>query len=252
MRKLLSIIAILSLTLTLSGCGNKDLEEEDIYEGWSKEEIYQLALEHMQDKIFKQANDALEGLESHYPFGEYAEKGKLLEIYGYVMRNRTEFATAAAERFIELYPEHPKLDYAYYMLGVARYQQVYDFFPRYLSFVNIDRLDLSSFKQAFSDLETFMKKFPNSIYVANAKQLMIYMKEMLAMHELNVATFYYERAAYVGAANRAQYIIEHLSDTSSAKAALLLLEKTYYKLDLEDLANDSRKIYEANFSTENQ
>ena len=43
---------------------------------------------------------------------------------------------------------------------------------------------------------------------------MIYLRNMLAKYEINVAQFYMRRGAYVAAANRARNVVEHYSQST--------------------------------------
>jgi outer membrane protein assembly factor BamD len=76
---------------------------------------------------------------------------------------------------------------------------------------------------------------------------MRYLTNAIGMYEVNVARYYYSRGAYVAAANRAQAALIQTPKTASNEQALDLLAKSYDKLGLTQLANDSRQVLAKNF-----
>src|SRR5512139_1334473 len=62
-----------------------------------------------------------ETLEARFPYGRYSQQAQLETAYAYYKQNETAPAVAAAERFIKLHPNHPHVDYAYYLKGLVYY-----------------------------------------------------------------------------------------------------------------------------------
>ena len=90
-------------------------------------------------------------------------------------------------------------------------------------------------------------RYPNSKYVAHAKQRMIYLRNLLAEHEIYVADYYMKRAAYLAAVGRAKYVIEHLPNTPQTPFALSILVEAYEILDYPELKDVNLKILNSNF-----
>jgi len=63
---------------------------------------------------------------------------------------------------------------------------------------------------------------------------------------VNVARYYMKRGAYVAAANRANYVIEHYQRTSAVEDALLVLIDAYHALGKDDLAADAKRVLDIN------
>ena len=78
---------------------------------------------------------------------------------------------------------------------------------------------------------------------------MIYLKNILAQHEIYVANFYMERKAYIAAAGRARYVIEHMPDTPQVPEALSILVKAYGFLGYEELRVKNFQILKASYPT---
>lgn len=60
-----------------------------------------------------------------------------------------------------------------------------------------------------------------------------------------------ERQAYLAAANRGRYVLEHFSDTPEVENALAIMVESYDQLELPELREDAMKVLRANFP-ENQ
>ncbi|MDA9661080.1 outer membrane protein assembly factor BamD, partial [Gammaproteobacteria bacterium] len=86
-----------------------------------------------------------------------------------------------------------------------------------------------------------------STYVSHAQQRMIYLKNLLANHEIYVADFYMKRGAYLAAIGRAKYVIEHLPNTPQTPFALSILVEAYEILGYDELRTTSLEILNANY-----
>ena len=69
----------------------------------------------------------------------------------------------------------------------------------------------------------------------------------MARHELEVAKFYFARKAYVAAANRAAYVVEHIEGTPEVGKALEIMVRSYRALGAEQKAAETYKILKINF-----
>ena len=109
--------------------------------------MYEQIQEYLQNTNYSEAVRALQLLESRYPFGKYAEQAQLELIYAHYQAYEHEAAVEATDRFIRLHPQHPNVDYAYYMKGLAAYTSNEDVFDRFVPTDRSER-DTSSAKEA--------------------------------------------------------------------------------------------------------
>ncbi len=93
-----------------------------------------------------------------------------------------------------------------------------------------------------------IRRYPDSIYVSDAKQRMIFLRNRLAKYENHVAQHYMERGAYVAAINRAKYALEQYNGSPSTIQSLDIIAEAYDKLGMTDLAEQAESIYLANQS----
>lgn len=212
-----------------------------LYKNLSAQQIYTHAEQNLAKGSSDKAISYYEGLDALYPFSSYSEQAMLDSIYAYYDSGDYPTAAATAERFTHVYPANPHVDYAYYMKGVAEMVQDRSFSQRYLP-MDLSLRDMVSPKKAYLDFALLIQKFPNSIYAPDAKQRMLYIRNLMAQRQLEIAEFYYARHAYVASANRASQVVEHFSGSSSEKKALEVMVKSYDALGLKSEAQKAQDL----------
>lgn len=244
MPRTLTRLPLLLLVVALTGCGIFG-KEIDTTEGWSAAKLYAEAASELDSSNYARAVELYEKLESRYPFGRYAMQAQLDVAYAHYRAEEPEKAVAAADRFIKLYPQNPFVDYAYYLKGIVNYNRSVGFLDRYIP-TDPSQRDPGSALDAFTDFAALVERFPDSKYAEDAHQRMLYLRNNLARHEVNVARYYMRRGAYLAAANRANYVIERFQRTSAVEDALEVLIDAYRALDKPELAADAQRVLELN------
>ncbi|NQD80954.1 outer membrane protein assembly factor BamD [Pseudomonas sp. CrR14] len=237
--KHLLLIAILVLT---AACSSKEVLDENL----SETELYQQAQEDLDNGSYTSAVTKLKALESRYPFGRYAEQSQLELIYANYKNAEPEAARAAAERFIRLHPQHPNVDYAYYLKGLASFDQDRGIVARFLP-LDMTKRDPGAARDSYNEFAQLTSRYPNSRYAPDAKQRMIYLRNLLAAYEIHVAHYYLSRDAYVAAANRGRYVVENFQETPSVGDGLAVMVEAYQRLTLDDLAATSLETLKLNY-----
>ena len=233
------------LSLALAGCAGND-EQSDIASDTGEQQLYEQAQGHLRSSSFGLAVNSLQLLESRYPFGKYAEQAQLELIYAHYNGYEPEAAVEAADRFIRLHPQHPNVDYAYYMKGLAAYAGNEDILSRFLPTDEAER-DTSQAKEAFAEFSQLVSRYPGSPYAADAKARMVHLRNLLARHEILVANYYLRRGAYMAAANRGRYVVENFQRTPAVADGLAVMSQGYILLSLDDLARDSISVLALNY-----
>ena len=238
----LSILGIFVI-LFLSACSsNEEMPDDRLIE----KELYDQAQSRLKNESYSTAIMSLEALESRFPFGRYAEQAQAELIYAYYMNSQFEASQSAAERFINLHPRHSHTGYAYYMKGLAAFTDDSGLFSRYFQ-SDLEKREVVMAQTSFDELSDFISRYPQSNYVSHAKQRMIYLKNLLAKHEMYVADFYMKRGAYLAAISRSKYVIEHLPNTPQTPYALSILVEAYDLLGYEELKKRNTKILTSNY-----
>ena len=238
-------IFIIIFSLTLFGCSSTE-ELPDIAADAGEQQIYDDAQRYLRGDNYSLAVKSLELLESRYPFGKYAEQAQLELIYAHYNAYEHEAAVEAADRFIRLHPQHPSVDYAYYMKGLSAYSANEDIFARFMPTDPTQR-DTSQAKEAFSEFAQLVSRFPNSPYAADAEARMVSLRNLLARHDIMVANYYLRRGAYLAAVNRGRFVVENFQRTPSVADGLAIMAQGYIFLGMNDLAQQSITVLAANY-----
>ena len=245
MAKQRSVMLTLTLALALvaTGCSSS---KKDLVPDEPPEVLYQDAQERLQSGNFFRAAELLEAMDSRYPFGPYSNQVQLDLIYAYYKQDDTARALANIDRFIRLNPNHPSVDYAYYMRGLTNMSADYNFIQKLFNIDRADR-DPAYARQAFADFRQLLRQYPDSVYAADAQARLIGLKNRLAKYDLTVAQYYIKRGAWLAAANRAKYVVQTYPDTEMMKPALEIMAEAYTKLGLSEMANNAKSVLRANF-----
>ncbi|MDR2015074.1 MAG: outer membrane protein assembly factor BamD [Azoarcus sp.] len=234
---------IAALVLALVGCQSTP---DDETAGWDAQKLYSEAKSLMNEGGYDQAIKLLEKLEARYPYGRYAQQAQLDIAYAYYKSGEPDLSILAADRFIKLHPNHSDVDYAYYLKGLANFNEDIGVLGNVIN-KDLTQRDPRASLEAFDAFRELAERFPNSKYVADARLRMQYLVNSLASHEIHVARYYYRRGAYVATVNRAQAVIAQYPNAPSHEEALLLLVTSYDKLGLSTLRDDAERVMRRNF-----
>lgn len=244
------LITFIFATFLTTGCaGSRSAENDDDYAidtDVDEQMLYDAAQSSLLAGNFVDAIQQLERLESYFPFGRFAEQAQLELIYANFMRNDYDTAIIAAERFINLHPQHQNVDYAYYMKGLSSFQRDRGVLDVLLGTPEALR-DVSGAKEAFIFFDEFLKRFPDSTYSKDAQLRMYSLRNVLAESELAIAVFYMRREAWLSALNRAREIVEHYPTTVVTPFALVVMIEANHRLGLNDARDDALRVLTLNF-----
>lgn len=238
-----TLFSLICLGLLLAGC--KTTESYDAYKGQTAEQIFSRGENNLMHRHYDAAAKDFEALDTLYPFGAYAQQSQLDIIYAYYRADNTDLALAAADRYIRLYPRGPNVEYAYYLKGLIN--MGYDGWMERLGRTNPADRDVTSLEQAFSDFNELVQRFPDSAYTPDAKRRMVYLRNLLAQHQLSIAQFYFQRKAYVASANRASYLVQNYQGSPQVIPALAIMVQSYRALGETDMANDALRVLTLNY-----
>ena len=236
------LLLIATLAFVAACSSNKPEVDENL----SETELYQQAQEDLSSNSYNNAIAKLKALESRYPFGRYAEQAQLELIYAYYKNVEPEAAKSAAERFIRLHPQHANVDYAYYLKGLASFDQDRGLIARFIP-LDLTKRDPGAARDSYNEFAQLTSRYPNSRYAPDAKARMVYLRNLLAAYEIHAGRYYLTRQAYVAAANRGRYVVENFQETPAVGDGLALMVEAYQRLELNDLAATSLETLKLNY-----
>ena len=239
-------ITLAALVLSLSACSILQSESPDETRGWSASRLYSEARQELAAMNYEKSLSLLEKLESRYPFGTYAQQAQMDQAYVHYKAGDQALALAAIDRFIKLHPDHPNVDYMYYLRGLVNFNDrkgLLDFMANQ----DVSERDQKALREAFDSFKLLVERFPNSVYAQDASDRLAYLLNSMAEHDVHVARYYYRRGAYLAAANRAQSAVQNYREAPAIEEALWIMVKSYDALDMPQLRDDTLRVFKANF-----
>ena len=232
------IIAFVSAAV-LAGCANR--QRATFAPGEGPEVVYEYGVSAMADGNFVEAILYFQALQARFPFSNVTRQAQLDMIYAFYRNRERDAAIDASEAFERENPTHPRVDYALYMRGLAHFDETPGWLERVFKVDMTERPPRGSM-QAFSVFQELLRRFPQSAYAPDARERMIFLRNRLAAYENHVADYYIERQAYVGAINRAKYVLEHYPGAPDTERSLEIMAEAYEALGMTDLAADARRV----------
>ncbi|MCT2530559.1 outer membrane protein assembly factor BamD [SAR92 clade bacterium H921] len=249
MKSIPFILLILSLSLT-SGCSwlgwGDDETSGDDAAGYTERDFYEKIQSSLNASNWTVAITNLQLLESQFPFGKYAEQAQLELMYAQHRSGAHEDAIVAADRFVRLHPQHPNVDYAFYVKGLSEIAQTTGFFDSFMP-TDTTLRDIGTARDAFGTLTELLSRFPKSPYAADSRKRLINLRNQLARSEIHAANYYFARGAYLAAANRGRFVVENFQQSPAVPDGLAVMVQAYYMLGMQELADNSVKVLAANY-----
>ena len=231
-----------------------------------KEKISIIEEESLEMQMIKAYNDGLKELERGdavyaakkfneaellYPQSIWAPRAALMASYSYFSYLYYSDAVLELEKFLDKYKNHPRRDYAYYLLALSHYDQIID-----------ETKDLNEILKAKKYFEIIIEKYPNTDFAIDSEYKLELIQELLASKEMYLARYYVEREKWIPAINRFKKVVKDYDETIYVEEALHRLVELHYKVGLIDESKkyavllgynyQSSKWYEATYKIINK
>ncbi len=240
------LAVVFAAVVAITGCSSAN--NADAVPDLAPDNLYQVAKANMASGDYNNAVRYLEAIDSRYPFGELTDQIQLDLMYCYYKSRQSEKTSAAIGRYLRLNPTGQYTDYVLYIKGLNEVQMHGDMLQDFMR-LNRAHKDPTHYYEAFKTFRELVETYPNSPYVKDAYQRMVYIKDQLAERELKIAQYYWERQAYLSCARHCQSILYSYRDTQYMKPAMQLLSKSYRKLKLDLPAQNTDKVYQATYAS---
>jgi len=232
-------LAVAVLAGLLGACASKDkgvdlqsyvdtIEPADV--------LYNQALANMNSGKLNEASRKFEAVDRQHPYSEYARKANVMAAFTSYKMGKFSEAITAARRFVNLYPTDEDAAYAQYIIGLSYYAQIPE--------ITRDQRNTVLAMQNFNEL---VERYPDSIYIDDAKTKLRAARDQLAGKEMQVGRYYLERREYPAAVNRFRTVVEEYANTRHVEEALARLVETYYSMGLVSEAQTAAAVLGHNF-----
>ena len=247
-----SLCLLVLLTLfALSGCSayrHMLKKDKNANEGVPVEQLYAKGHKSMTGSNWANAITVYKRLIAQYPFGPYTEQALMETAYAQYKSGSNDDAISTIDRFIRTYPTHRDTVYMYYLRGLVDSNRDTVFLQKVWQ-LDPSRRDLATPMQAYNDFKTVAERYPNSRYAADAQLRMAALRNVFARHELDTALYYLRRGAWVGAIDRAKYLLETYPQSAEQNDAIAVLAEAYTRMGNQTLAADAKRVLQQNDPT---
>jgi len=226
----------IAFALCMAGLLAACAAEEPKYVEKPVEELYNTAVDLMQQQEYTKAAKAFDEVERQHPYSVWATKAQLMAAYSQYQKNGYDDAIIALDRFIQLHPSHVDVPYAYYLKALCYYEQISD----------VGR-DQKMTDLAAKSLQDLMTRFPSSKYARDAGLKLDLTRDHLAGKEMEIGRYYQAQRQYLAAINRFKFVIDTYQTTTHVPEALHRLTEAYEALGLTEEAHKTAAILGHNF-----
>ena len=241
MEKFKIYLLTLFIIILTSSCAKEKIKESNIKEISLEKQVLEAYNEGKKsleegDVLFaaKKFNEA----EMLFPQSDWAPKAALMAAYAYYRQDYYGDVIAEINRFIRVYPKHPQLDYAYYLLAITYYEQIID-----------EKKDLNSIEKAKTTFQFILENYPETEYALDSEFKLDLIQEILAAKEMYIGRYYFDKKKWIPAINRFKKITDEYDTTIYAEEALHRLVEVHYTLGLIDEAEKYAQLLGYNYQS---
>ena len=225
MNYFLKFILIISIAF-ISACQNNDekisiIEERDL--DLQMIDAYNEGLNLLDDNYPLKAAEKFNEAELLYPQSLWAPRSSLMSAYSFYYGSYYVDAIEELNRFKEIYPNHERIVYAYYLMGMCYYEQIAD-----------EKKDLGSIVDAQQNFKYVLENYPDSDFALDSQFKLELIQQILASKEMYLAKYYIEKEKWIPAINRYKNVLDKFETTIYIEEALHRLVEIHYKIGLID------------------
>ncbi len=215
--------ALIALAVTMSACStfSSNKKEKLAYVERPAEQIYLQGFEEMEQGDWDRAKLFFNEVERQHPFSKWARRSMLMTAYANYRSTNYEEAVGTAQRFIGLHPGSESAPYAYYLIAMSYYDQIFD----------VGR-DQETTVNAEAALQQVVRRYPESDYAADARLKLELTHDHLACKEMAVGRFYLKQNQQLAAIGRFNNVVRDYETTSQTEEALHRLVEAYVGLGI--------------------
>ena len=227
-------IKLVTILILLINCSSNKKDNETIIS--SDIETYKSGLSSLKDSNYIKAVEEFDKLYINHPFSSLAKKSEIMTAYSLYQNNEISKSISKLKTFNEMNPKDEFSDYAHYLLAMCYYIQI-----------SSQGRDPSLSLKALNSFKLVITKYPNSRYAKDAKLKIQFIKNSLAINELNIGKFYLKKNAPASSIKRFKTILKKYQNSSVIPETLYRLTEALLMMGLKKEAIKSNAILKYNF-----
>ena len=145
-------------------------------------DAYQEGLKALNERDGLSAAKKFSEAELLFPQSVWAPRAALMAAYSFYYDEYYDDTIYEVNRFLKTYPNHPRTDYAYYLLAISYYDQIVD-----------ETKDLNALLKSIEYFEILTIKYPKTDYAIDSTFKLELINEILASKEIFLARYYFEK-----------------------------------------------------------
>lgn len=214
-------LALIGATLVAVSACSSNKKEKLAYVERPAELIYNQALNKMDRNDWADAKLLFQEVERQHPFSRWARRSMLMSAYASYRSADHDESVAMAQRFIGLHPGSDSAPYAYYLIAINYYDQIYD----------VGR-DQATTVSAEASLQQVVRRYPESDYARDARLKLELTHDHLAGKEMSVGRYYLKQNQHLAAIGRFKVVVSEYETTSQTEEALHRLVESYVSIGI--------------------
>lgn len=224
---LLRTATALTLLIGLSACSTLSSKQKQklAYVERPAEVIYLEGVDRMDIRDWDRAKLYFQEVERQHPFSKWSRRAMLMQAYANYRSADYEEAISTAQRFISLHPGNESTPYAYYLIAMSYFDQIYD----------VGR-DQATTVQAEAALQQVVRRYPDSDYARDAALKLELTHDHLAGKEMSIGRYYQKQNLQLAAIGRFNTVVKDYETTSQVEEALHRLVESYVTIGIIDQA----------------
>lgn len=227
--------AVLS-TLTACATGKGKSKADTQYIARDVSTLYNAGKDKLDHGQYKLAAALFDEVERQHPYSDWARRAQLMSSFSYYAGGEYTKSIDAARRFISTHPGNKDAPYAYYLIGMDYYEQISD--------ITHDQKITENAMSAFGEV---IRRYPDSVYAADARLKIDLINDHLAGKEMEIGRLYEKRGRWIAATIRFQNVVDTYQTTTHTPEALYRLVESYLSLGLPEEAKKSAAVLGANY-----
>ena len=231
-------LLLIGACLILTACSSlgSNNREQLAYIERPAELIYNEAFTALERNRFDDAKLLFDEVERQHPFSEWARRALLMSAYVSYRSADYEESVAGAQRFIGLHPGSDTAPYAYYLIAMNYYDQIYD----------VGR-DQETTVKAEAALQQVVRRYPESDYARDARLKLELTQDHLAGKEMSIGRFYLRQNQPLAAIIRFKNVVRNYETTSQVEEAMHRIVEAYVTIGIIDEAKKVGSVLGYNY-----
>lgn len=239
----LRIAAALAVVASLGGCASTssllswgDDDDKKAKKDIPASELFKKADKLLDEGEFTKAAEKFEEVDKLYPYAPEARRAIIMAAYAYYKAGKLPETVTTARRYLTLHPGTKEAALAQHLIASSYFERI-----------NEPNRDQTDTKRALAELQTLVRRYPNSSYAPKARKRIKIAQDLLAASEMTVGRYYLEKSNYLAAINRFRTVVEKYQSTAHVEEALSRLTEAYMALGIKSEAQTAAAILGHNF-----